>query len=440
MSGIFDKIGLGLRTYRHAFGAMRLQYRPGDIRRVQERKLQALVRHCYENTKYYREVFDDAGIRPGGIRTTEDLANVPVLTRDTLRERFWDFLPHELPACRVSRTSGSTGSPVCILSDRNSRMHNSAAVIRYRRAVGMRLAGGAVVTPLKTAEEGAKRPQWTYMQGIHKTYYVNPYLDSAEHTAYGAEVLEGLKGAALIGITPAIKALAYKVRDGVLPSFKPIAVLPMGEILTPELRELFESTFGARVYDIYACNEAGDVAWQCGRGDGYHINADNCIVEILKEGKPCERGEVGQIAITNLNRYSMPIMRYENGDLGRLAAERCECGCELPMLAEIIGRTGQDIILPDGVTVAWNRLKSEATCPQIRQFQIVQNDNGDLTVRYVPENGADIGPLEALLAKRYAKLLGDSVKVSIERTARIAPEASGKMKLVISNYRASSNR
>lgn len=319
-------------------------------------------------------------------------------------------------------------------------MFNSAAVIRYRRAAGIRLAGGTIVTPLKTAEEGEKRPTWTYLQGIHKTYYVNPYLDSAEHTAYAAKVLEKLKGAALIGITPAIKALAYKVRDGVLPPFKPIAVLPTGEILTPELRELFETTFGARVYDIYACNEAGDVAWQCKEGRGYHISADNCIVEVLKDGRPCGPGEVGEVAITNLNRYSMPIIRYKNGDLGRLASERCGCGCALPMLAEIIGRTGEDIVLPGGGVVAWNRLKSEATCAQIRQFQIVQNADGNLTVRYVPENGADTAELEALLAKRYAKLLGDCVKVTTERTDKIAPEASGKMKLVISDYRRASSR
>jgi len=182
------------------------------------------------------------------------------------------------------------------------------------------------------------------------------------------------------------------------------------------------------------------VAWQCEEGRGYHINADNCIVEILKDGKACEPGEVGEVAITNLNRYSMPIIRYKNGDLGRLASEGCGCRCRLPILAEIIGRTGEDIVLPGGGTMAWNRLKSEATCAQIRQFQIVQNADGDLTVRYVPENGADIGELEGLLAKRYAKLLGDCVKVSIEPTERIAPEASGKMKLVISNYRRASSR
>jgi phenylacetate-CoA ligase len=436
MSKLLSKIGLALGTYWEAWSAITRQFEPGEIAKIQNTKLQSLIRYSFNNIKYYREVFERRGIRPEQIKTLGDLHKIPILTKKQLRERLWDFLPTELPACRVSRTSGSTGIPICILSGRNSRTFNSAAVIRYRQALRIGFIGKVILTPLKTANEPyRKKPHWTFLQGMHKTYYINPYVDSQENIEYAKRLLKKLRKPALIGITPAIGTLACRVRDGVFPSFRPSAVLTTGESLSPRVRDLLESTFAAKVADIYACNEAGDVAWQCQRSAGYHINADNIIVEIIKNGEPVVEGQVGEVVITNLNRHAMPIIRYKNGDLARLTQEPCPCGCKLPMIAEIIGRTGEDIFLPDSRIMPWNQLKSPMNHPQIRQFQLVQNANGSLTVRYIAEPGTDIGQIENLLLLRYRDLLGSSMGIEIERTDRIAPACSGKSKLVISHYR-----
>jgi phenylacetate-CoA ligase len=438
MSNILSKIGFTLGTYRHAWSAINIQFEAEKIAEIRDKKLQSLIRYSFSNIKYYHEVFERKGIKPDQIKTAGDLCRIPILTKKQLRERFWDFLPRELPASRVSRTSGSTGIPICILSDRNSRMFNSTAVIRYRQALGIAFFGSDILTPLKTINEPYnKKPHWTFLQGIHKTYYINPYMESSENIEYAKRLLKKLKKPALIGITPAIRALAFKVRDGVFPFFRPCAILTTGESLSARVRDQIEATFAIKVTDIYACNEAGDVAWQCQHGTGYHINADNVIVEIVKNDEPVGDGQVGEVVITNLNRYAMPIIRYKNGDLAKLTQEiqqTCPCGCKLPMIAEIVGRTGEDIFLPDGRIMPWNQLKSPMNHPQIRQFQVLQNDNGSLTVRYIAEPGSDSGTIEDLLLLRFRDLLGPSMSIEMERTDRISPAPSGKSKLVISNY------
>jgi phenylacetate-CoA ligase len=333
MNGLPGKIALTIQTYWQARYAITRQFSAEKIVSVQNAKLRRLIDYCFDNIKYYRETFSNAGIAPGQVASADDLRNAPFLTRDELRSRFWDFLPLELPACRTSRTSGSTGVPVCLLSDRRSRIYNSAAVIRYRRALGVGFYGRPILTPLKNEDEPNKQPHWTFLQGIHKTYYINPYNGLADNTEYAARLLQKLKKPVLIGITPAIRALAYKIRDGVFPHFEPSVILTSGEVLEPDVRELLECTFKAIVADIYSCNEAGDVAWQCRCARGYHINADNVIVEIVRDDKPVEPGEIGQVVITNLNRYAMPIIRYKNGDLARLGTEPCPCGCRLPTIA-----------------------------------------------------------------------------------------------------------
>jgi phenylacetate-coenzyme A ligase PaaK-like adenylate-forming protein len=149
MNGLLRKTGLALQTYWHARRAIARQFSTERITGVQDAKLRRLIDYCFDNIKYYRETFARAGIVPGRVRNAADLPRLPFLTRDELRSRFWDFLPRELPPCRTSRTSGSTGVPVCLLSDRSSRLFNSAAVIRYRRALGVGLCGKPILTLLK---------------------------------------------------------------------------------------------------------------------------------------------------------------------------------------------------------------------------------------------------------------------------------------------------
>lgn len=434
MNSLINKISLTLATYSKARAAIHRQSNYQELINVQNAKLRRLVHFAGTHIKYYQEAFQEAGVDPQQIKSAADLVNVPILTKQQLKERFWDFLPRDLPPCRVSRTSGSTGTPVCILSDRNSRCCNSAAVIRYRRALGIPFIGRAIVTPLKTAQTPARRPHWTFLQGVHKTYYVNPYTEDSTDIAAAQRTLTSLKKPALIGITPAIRKLAHCVQDGILPEFWPSVIIPVGEVLTEQMRKMMQSVFQAKVADIYGCNEAGDVAWQCLEGGHYHINIDNVIVEVLTDGKPAVPGQIGEVVITNLNRYAMPIIRYKNGDLARLSTQDCPCGCKLPMIAEIIGRSGEDITLPTGRIIPWNELKSLMNHPQIRQFQIIQNAKGDLLIKYIKEPNADKLALDELLKSRYRRLLNNMLPIETDCVNRIDPAPSGKSKLVISYY------
>lgn len=214
MHRMLDKIQLTLKTYRQARSAIARQYDLQKLIEVQNRKLRQVIKYSASNIKYYQELFDQAGVDPAQIKTRQDLSVIPILTKQQLRDRFWDFLPRHLPPCQISRTSGSTGVPVCILSDSNSRCFNSAGVIRYRKALGVPFIGGSILTPMKNEHEKTSKPHWTYLQGIHKTYSVNPYSESSEDIRCSGKLLAKLEKPILIGITPALRKLAYAVRDG----------------------------------------------------------------------------------------------------------------------------------------------------------------------------------------------------------------------------------
>ncbi|MCK5607675.1 hypothetical protein KAR91_37670, partial [Candidatus Pacearchaeota archaeon] len=147
-----------------------------------------------------------------------------------------------------------------------------------------------------------------------------------------------------------------------------------------------------------------------------------------------EPGQIGEVVITNLNRYSMPFIRYKNGDLAKFGIGHCQCGRKLPLISEIIGRSGEDIILPRGKKVAWNVLKGAMNHNQIRQFQIVQNKEGSVIIRYIPEKKTQTKDIEELLRFRFSSLLPASVILDFEKVHKIETAASGKSKLVISDY------
>lgn len=434
MHDAIGKVRLAAAIHWQAAGAMRRQFIAEALRATQARKLRRLMQHCFENVKFYRERFQQAGLTPDHLCTAEDLRAVPILTKQDLRDRFWDFLPRNLPPCRMSRTSGSTGVPVCILSDASSRIYNSAAVIRFHQALGIPRAGCVMLSPLKTPDDPPRPSHRTFLQGLHKTCHVNPYRDSPPDVEAANRLLRKLRRPVVIGITPAVHRLAERIVDGVFVPCRPLAVVTMGQTLSPSMRRLIEGAFKTEVNDLYACTEGGDIAWECRRHCGYHINADNCLVEVLKDGDPVGEGEVGEVVITNLNRYVMPIVRYRTGDLARRGPSHCPCGRCLPMLTEIVGRSGEDIVLSNGRRVPWNQLKSLMTHQQIRQYQLIQQEDGSLAVYYVPEPAADTRRIEDLLLYRYRQLLGQTMNIRIVKRTSIPPASSGKTRLVVCRY------
>ena len=430
-----DKISLTLKAYWLSRRAIKRQYNRRQIDLTRDTKLRILVRYCYENIKYYREAFERANVKPDDINSAEDIYKLPLLTKKQLRESLWDFLPKQIGPCRINRTSGSTGEPVCIFSDENSRLNNSAAVIRCRKSAGIALFGSMIITPLKNESEQTRKPAWTFFHGLHKTFYINPYLESQQHFDYISQLFQSNKKASLIGITPAIAKLAYLVVDGKVKAFKPKAIITTGQCLSENQRAVIEDVFSATVTDVYACSEVGEVAWQCSHSRYYHINEDCCLVEILKDDKPAKPGQIGEVVVTNLNRFAMPILRYKIGDLAIATDYKCRCGRKLAMLEKIVGRDGQDIICPNGKVLIWNQLKGFMNISQVRQFQIVQNSDGDLSVKYVPQEDADIHEIDRIIKSRFAPVVSDSIKFNIEKVATIKPAKSGKLQLVVSNYK-----
>jgi phenylacetate-CoA ligase len=167
----------------------------------------------------------------------------------------------------------------------------------------------------------------------------------------------------------------------------PRLVFTNGAFLDKQFRRLVESVFGAEVFDFYGTAELGCIGWECSRHEGYHINTDSVVLEVVDaQGHAVSPGERGKIVCTGLIANTMPFIRYYTGDIGVLSDRPCPCGRGLPLLTRLEGRANQFLILSDGTEVSPNLIMQLIKRIQgIQQFKVVQEDVTRVKVDVVPD-------------------------------------------------------
>jgi putative adenylate-forming enzyme len=122
-------------------------------------------------------------------------------------------------------------------------------------------------------------------------------------------------------------------------NIKPKRIVSYAEVLTPEVKDEIEQTFGVKVHQIYQCSE-GPIAMSCKYGN-LHIHEDLIYLQTLDfDGKSTNPGEpCYKMIITDLNKRSQPIIRFELDDSIIISESSCRCGSSFRIIEKIIGRT-----------------------------------------------------------------------------------------------------
>ena len=220
----------------------------------------------------------------------------------------------------------------------------------------------------------------------------------------------------------AIIARAALARGMRLPS--PEFITLTYETTTRAMRRDIGRAFEAPVFQLYGATEAGVLFMECEYGR-LHPNERHSHVDLVPLPGP---GRLARVLVTTLGRPWMPLLRYDIGDVVRVAESRhCPCGLKSdgPLLERVEGRQS-DCTDVDGATVTPLLLDDvihEALGPEatIEQWQL----SGEHLL--VVDPGGD-----ASTARAAAAVVGALLARPLrgERVAAIAPEASGKYRLV----------
>lgn len=190
------------------------------------------------------------------------------------------------------------------------------------------------------------------------------------------------------------------------------------------------------VYNRYGCREFGDIAHECDQREGLHISTDRVLVEILDENLKAVRNEKsGELVITDLDNYGMPIIRYRIGDMASFKDEMCSCGRSLPLLKQVEGRTLDIIKAPNGNRLGgtfWTILFKSR--PGIKSFQVIQKDLNGITVKYVKDDG-DKNIDFPYFQKRIQEMCSEDFNIDFEKVPSIPKTSAGKTRFIVSKLK-----
>jgi len=220
-------------------------------------------------------------------------------------------------------------------------------------------------------------------------------------------------------------------------SVKPLqlkGIISSAEKLYDHQRELIERVFNCKVFDRYGSREVGLVSSECDKFEGVHLNADNVVVEFLKEdGIPCNPGETGRVVVTDLWNKVMPFIRYDMGDMGIFLEEKCSCGRGFPLMKCVEGRTADFIRLKNGKLIHGEYFTHLFYGVQgIREFQLIQKTENHMEFKIVKAGEVEEEKLEEAFKKMHAFMDASDIKIQISYVDKIEKPRSGKLRFTIS--------
>jgi phenylacetate-CoA ligase len=202
-------------------------------------------------------------------------------------------------------------------------------------------------------------------------------------------------------------------------------------VLFPEIKAKIERVFQAPVFNRYGSREVGDIACNCEKSLGLHIIPDIHYLEIVDdEGKEVKLEKSGNIIVTLLTNYTMPLIRYKIGDRGILSDKDCKCGYGLPLLEKVIGRTKCIFKNKFGVHIdsgLFNQLFFFRE--NIKQFQVIQETIDYISINLVVIDKTKLKDMDKdfkEINQIIWKAMGDDTKIKYNIVDVIKPSPSGK--------------
>lgn len=311
------------------------------------------VRHAYENSPFYRERLDAAGVTPESITTLKDLERLPFLTAQDLADGY-PFALRCAPFAdlvRIHASSGTTGKRKVLCYTQKdlddwqtmfARCYELAGLTREDRvqiAVGYGLWTAGAGFQLACEKFGAM----AIPVGPGNLELQTSLMIDLQSTVFCCT--------ASMGLLFAEEVHSKGLRDKL--NLKKIIL--GAERSSSAMLETMKECLGVEdIYDITGLTEVygPGTGLSCGHGNAIHYWADHYILEILDPNtlQPVAPGEVGEMVYTTLCKEGAPLIRYRSRDLTRLIEEPCPCGCTLPRHDRILGRS-DDVVIFRGVNI-----------------------------------------------------------------------------------------
>lgn len=396
--------------------------------------LLALLKHAKATVPFYKQWFAESSLSPAEIVRSGDLSALPLVDKQIIMAQPGLFQADpQPPGSYTKATGGSTGRPLRLRLDSLSDQWRMAVYRRGYSWAGCREGDrqiylwGADVMPVSR--------QFKLRRGLFRTLARMRFFSSfglgAQEMDEVLSAVSRFKPKSIVGYTTALEAMARRaLAVGWTAPVELHSVITGAEALRGDQRELIQNAMNCQVFETYGSREFMLIAAECTEHNGLHISAENLIVEVIKDGKPAEPGQLGEIIVTDLHNYAQPFIRYKSGDLAVPAEGNCPCGRTLPRLERIEGRILDMITAPDGRILPGEFFPHFfKDLPNISRFQVRQTAVDHLSISIVSNQPLSDDDKAKIISTTAMVLPG--VVVDIMEVDDIPATAAGKRRVTI---------
>jgi phenylacetate-CoA ligase len=415
------------------------------------------IAYAFDNTVFFRKHMEASGLRPEDIQDPEDFLRLPPTSKSDYRRNFpagvlakgYTLSSPHVMRFQSSGTSGDRLNSAILAYDLARRQATALGVNRrfddlwrpgsrpkscrfappncsdVECATGFStmeertLADGTLV--LTVAHDLLATPGWQVVKALDEIELYEPDLLVVDPTHF------------------AFLARCARRLGRVITSSRPLHMVCGYTLMTRVARRQIEDFMGTHIPngDMIGMSELGYLGFECHHGH-HHINNRDFYVEFIRDDKPVEKGEMGELHVTTVDDGLIPRIRYATGDYFTPLGSTCSCGSDLPVV-RVEGRGTHMIQLENGRIVTPAAIDAViGDAPMLDLYKLEQDRTGACAFRYVTNTEAQADDATALGLRLTEALAPNPVRV--EAVDYIACERSGKFQSYASQISAASAR
>lgn len=430
-----------------------------EIKKLQSERLSNVAALVYEKVPFYRQKFDELGLKPAQVKSVEDLPHLPFTQKSDLRQNypFGLFAAPKEDVIRVHASSGTTGKPTVVGYTQDD--------LQVWAEVCARCLALSGAEPGDVFQNAYGYGLFTGGLGMH---YGGEFMGlmvvpvSGGQTARQIMLMQDF-GVNIFSCTPsyALTIADALAQEGIDPARLKLKSLVLGaEPWTEPMRKEIEERLKAHAVNIYGLSEiiGPGVSNECIEAkDGCHVFEDHFIVEVINPdtGEPLPEGEVGELVFTTLTKQALPMIRYRTGDLASVTTAPCKCGRTHARMSRVVGRI-DDMLIIRGINVFPTQIEAalEGIDHIIPHYQIIVIRENRLDVLEVrievsetffrhigedifhghPDDGIEeLHNLEYEIKHKLHAVLGLNVEVTLLPPGEAPRSEGGKLRRVVDN-------
>lgn len=393
--------------------------------------LKSLLVHAYKNVPYYNRILGSIGLIQHDEVDLSKFGSIPILNKKIIRENWEDLNSKDKTKRRwyYNSSGGSTGEPIKLVQDNSYNQWGQATThYYYYNILGIDLS-----YTKKIILWGSERDLYQgtniytkFVRWLNNSILLNSFKMTKDDLSRYVRIINSYKPELIRGYAGSLYELCDYVEKTGLQLYNPTFIISSAEMLSDDKRVKIERVFGNKVYDFYGSREISNLAGECKLGLMHTFNFNNYIEVLDSQNRQVKEGEEGRVVVTNLHNYSMPLIRYEIGDLAVLGPTNCPCSIPLPTLKKVTGRIGEHLVTEEGTLIYTGFLTITFNFKEwVRSFQIVQEDYKLVRIFVVLQSEVNIEDIKEI-NNMIRFLLGQDCKIIWDYVEEIPKTPQGK--------------